>query len=54
MLDALRNELARDLQSMDDYNFLTSNDAECRAGFMIDNGGKEFNEVSMRCADSFN
>ena len=54
MLDPLRNELARDLQSMDDYNFLTSNDAESRAGYMIDNGGKEFNELRARCADSFN
>ena len=54
MLDALRNELARDLQSMDDYHLLTSNDAESRAGYILDNGGREFNSIDKRCGDSFN
>ena len=48
MLDALRNELTRDLQSMDDYNFLTGNDSESRAGYMLDNGVKEVDDSHHR------
>ena len=38
MLDALRNELARDMQSDNDFNFL--NDEDSRAAYLV-----ETNEV---------
>lgn len=49
MLDTLRNELARDLQSVDDFNFLTSLEGENRAGYVAF-GSKD--ERGIRLSDS--